>query len=136
MASETAETLKKIGLFAELNDKDLERLGRQMRERKFREGAAVTQQGEHGVGFFVIAEGNASVSIDDEVKTTLGPGDYFGEMALILKDGTRSATVTATTALRCYGLAPWEFRPFVAEHPEVAWALLQVLARRLQALRI
>src|SRR3989304_3858574 len=65
-----------------------------------REGAAVTQQGEHGVGFFVIAEGNATVSIDDEVKTTLGPGDYFGEMALILKDGTRSATITAATAPR------------------------------------
>jgi CRP-like cAMP-binding protein len=136
VASETAATLKKVGLFSELGDKDLERLGRQMRERIFREGSSVTQQGEHGVGFFVIAEGSATVDIDGEVRATLGPGDYFGEMALILKDGTRSATVTATTALRCYGLAPWEFKPFVAEHPEVAWALLQVLARRLQTMHI
>lgn len=134
MASETAKALKKVGLFAELGDKDLERLARQMRERTFREGAVVTQQGEHGVGFFVIAEGNAAVSIDGEVRSTLGPSDYFGEMALILKDGTRSATITAATDLRCYGLAPWEFKPFVAEHPGVAWALLQVLARRLQSM--
>lgn len=134
MASETAQTLKKVGLFAELGGKDLERLGRQMRERKFREGASVTQQGEHGVGFFVIAEGSATVTVDGDVRATLGPGDYFGEMALILKDGTRSATITAATDLRCYGLAPWEFKPFVAEHPGVAWALLQVLARRLQSM--
>jgi CRP-like cAMP-binding protein len=136
VASEAADTLKKVGLFAELSGKDLERLGRQIRERTFREGASVTQQGEHGVGFFVIAEGSATVSVDDDVRATLGPGDYFGEMALILKDGTRSATITATSDLRCYGLAPWEFKPFVAEHPEVAWALLQVLARRLQSMHI
>jgi len=133
MASETAETLRKVTLFAGLDKKSLERLAKQMKERTFREGASVTAQGEHGVGFFVIAEGSATVSIDGDVKATLGPGDYFGEMALILKGGTRSATVTAVTDLRCLGMTPWEFKPFVAEHPEVAWALLQTLTRRLQA---
>ncbi len=133
MANETVETLQKVSLFAELDKKSLERLAKQMKERTFREGASVTAQGEHGVGFFVIAGGNATVSIDGDVKATLGPGDYFGEMALILKGGTRSATVTAATELRCLGMTPWEFKPFVAEHPEVAWALLQTLTRRLQA---
>jgi CRP/FNR family transcriptional regulator len=65
------------------------------------------------------------------VVRTLGPGDYFGEIALI-DEGPRSATVTAATDMRCRGMAAWEFRPFVVEHPEVAWTILQTLAARLR----
>ena len=80
----------------------------------------------------MIADGNATVSVGGETRATLGPGDYFGEIALI-DEGVRSATITAETDLRCYGLTPWEFRPLVEEHPELAWSLLQTLARRLRA---
>jgi CRP-like cAMP-binding protein len=104
----------------------------ELKERVFREGTPVTKEGETGAGFFVIAEGNATVSVDGEAKATLGAGDYLGEVALI-DEGVRSASITAATDLRCYGLSPWEFKPFVAEHPQVAWALLQVLARRLRS---
>ena len=126
------DALKDIPLFAELDQRELERLTRQFKERRFHEGQLVTSEGTAGAGFFVITDGNATVSIGGEIKATLGPGDYFGEIALI-DEGVRSATITAATDLVCYGITPWEFRPFVEEHPNVAWALLRALARRLRA---
>lgn len=123
------DTLRQVPLFSNLDEKDLDQLSRQMHERRFPEGAEVTTEGATGAGFFVIVEGNADVSIGGEHRTTLGPGDHFGEVALI-DDGVRSASITAATDLLCYGLTPWEFRPFVEDHPQVAWALLETLARR------
>jgi CRP-like cAMP-binding protein len=127
--SAPVEALRQVPLFSNLDEKDLDQLSRQMHERRFPEGAEVTTEGATGAGFFVIVEGNADVSIGGEHRTTLGPGDHFGEVALI-DDGVRSASITAATDLLCYGLTPWEFRPFVEEHPQVAWALLETLARR------
>jgi CRP-like cAMP-binding protein len=125
------ETLRNVPLFAELDERQLEQLARQMHERRFPEGADVTSEGAGGAGFFVITEGNAEVAVGGERRASLGPGDFFGEIALI-DTGIRSASITAATDLLCYGLTPWEFRPFVEEHPKVAWALLQTLARRLR----
>jgi CRP/FNR family cyclic AMP-dependent transcriptional regulator len=129
--SEPVEALKQVPLFSQLGPRELELLARQLHERRFTEGSAVTTEGDTGAGFFVIVEGNASVTVSGEDKGTLGPGDYFGEIALI-DDGVRSASITAATDLLCYGMTPWEFRPFVEEHPQVAWALLQTIARRLR----
>ncbi|MGH3041297.1 MAG: cyclic nucleotide-binding domain-containing protein [Gaiellaceae bacterium] len=123
------EALRNVPLFADLGERDLEQLSRQLHERRFPEGSEVTVEGSTGAGFFVIAEGNAEVLVGDEHRATLGPGDHFGEIALI-DAGIRSASIIAATDLLCYGLTPWEFRPFVEEHPQVAWTLLQVLARR------
>ena len=127
--ADVAEMLKRVPLFAGVKDRDLGRLAKVMSERTFAEGEAITTEGQSGVGFFVIEDGNATVSLKGEIIRTLGPGDHFGEIALI-DEGPRSATVTATTDLRCRGMAAWEFRSFVQEHPEVAWALLQTLAAR------
>jgi CRP-like cAMP-binding protein len=125
------ESLKRVPLFAGVRDKELGRLAKVMRESRFNEGEAITTEGRSGVGFFLIEHGNATVSLRGEIVRTLGPGDHFGEIALI-DEGPRSATVTATTDLRCRGLAAWEFRSFVQEHPEVAWPLLETLASRLR----
>jgi CRP-like cAMP-binding protein len=127
--SAPVEALRNVPLFATLEEKDLEQLARQLHERRFPEGAEVTSEGSTGAGFFVIAAGNAEVFVAGEHKATLGTGDHFGEIALI-DDGVRSASIVAATDLLCYGLTPWEFRPFVEEHPQVAWALLEALARR------
>jgi len=133
MAIDTVDVLARVPLLAGLERRDLERLARQFRERSFAEGAVVTREGEAGVGFFVVLEGSATVSVVGEPRGSIGPGDYFGEMALI-DDGPRSATIVAATDLRCLALSAWEFRPFVEEHPSVAWALLVALAGRLRAL--
>jgi CRP-like cAMP-binding protein len=131
MAIDTVEALRKVPLFAGIEGRDLERLGRLFRERTFNEGATVTTEGEPGIGFFVITEGSAEVSVRGELRNSLGPGDSFGETALI-DEGPRSATVVATTDLRCLALSAWDFRPFVEEHPPVAWALLRALVQRLR----
>jgi CRP/FNR family transcriptional regulator, cyclic AMP receptor protein len=132
MALAPADALRNVPLFSGIEGKELTRIANQMKERVFREGSTVVAEGETGAGFFVIAEGNATVSIGGDVRATLGPGDHFGEIALI-DDGVRSASITAATDLRCYGLTPWEFRPFIEEHPQVAWVLLRTLAKRIRS---
>jgi CRP/FNR family transcriptional regulator, cyclic AMP receptor protein len=129
--ADVEETLAKVPLFSGVKDRDLKRLGKRMQERSFNEGEVITTQGESGLGFFVIENGNATVSRDETVVRNLGPGDFFGEVALI-DEGPRSATVVATTDLHCRGMTAWEFKPFVEEHPDVAWALLRTLVGRLR----
>jgi CRP/FNR family cyclic AMP-dependent transcriptional regulator len=124
-------SLNRVPLFSGVGKRELERLSKLMRERTFAEGDTVTAEGRSGVGFFLIEDGNATVRVKGEIVRTLEPGDYFGEIALI-DEGPRSVTSVATTDLRCRGLAVWEFRSFVQEHPEVAWPLLQTLAARLR----
>jgi CRP/FNR family transcriptional regulator, cyclic AMP receptor protein len=129
--ADVIESLKAVPLFAGVKDRELKRLAKVMRESNFAEGEAVTTEGQSGIGFFVIEDGKATVSLRGETVRTLGPGDHFGEIALI-DEGPRSATITASTDLSCRGIAAWEFRSFVQEHPEVAWPLLQTLAARLR----
>jgi CRP-like cAMP-binding protein len=129
--ADAAQNLSKVPIFAGVKEKELRKLAERMMERTFSEGDTITEQGKSGVGFFVIEEGDATVSISGEIVRTLGPGDWFGEIALI-DDGPRSATIVAGTDLRCRGMTAWEFRPFVQEHPEVAWPLLETLAARLR----
>jgi CRP/FNR family transcriptional regulator, cyclic AMP receptor protein len=131
MADELVESLKRVPIFAGVRDKELGRLVKAMRDSRFKGGEVITTEGRSGVGFFLIEDGNATVSLRGEIVRTLGPGDHFGEIALI-DEGPRSATVTASTDLRCRGLAAWEFKSFVQEHPEVAWPLLETLASRLR----
>jgi CRP/FNR family transcriptional regulator, cyclic AMP receptor protein len=125
------QTLGGVPLFQGVKPKELKKLANRMQERSFNEGEEITTEGKSGVGFFIIEDGNATVSIDGDIVRTLGPGEYFGDIALI-DSGPRSATIVATTDLRCQGLTAWEFRPFIEEHPEVAWAMLETLASRLR----
>lgn len=128
MPVDGTDVLARTPLLAGLERGDLEQLARSFRERTFPVGATVTREGEAGVGFFVIVEGTADVSVGGEPRGALGPGDSFGELALI-DEGPRAATITATSDLRCMALSAWEFRPFVQEHPTVAWTLLRTLVR-------
>ena len=129
--ADVVESLRRVALFAGLDDRELGRLSNLMRQSRFAEGDPITTEGESGVGFFVIEDGNATVSRGGEILRTLKPGDHFGEIALI-DEGPRSATVVATTDLRCRAIAAWEFKTFVIEHPEVAWPLLETLVSRLR----
>jgi CRP-like cAMP-binding protein len=123
------DRLATVPLFSGIKPKELKKLSKRMTERSFNEGDEITR--ESGIGFFVIEDGNATVSVAGDIVRTLGPGDHFGEIALI-DSGPRSATIVAGTDLRCRGMSAWEFRPFVEEHPEVAWALLETLVSRLR----
>jgi CRP/FNR family cyclic AMP-dependent transcriptional regulator len=123
--------LKGIGLFEGMPDSSLKKLGKQMREVHHPKGAKPVVRGKDGVGFMVILEGQAEVSTVDGRHRLLGPGDHFGEMALLDQQG-RSADITARTDLVAAAIPEWEFREFLGSHPEVAYRLLQTLSRRLR----
>jgi CRP-like cAMP-binding protein len=121
------EDLKRVPLFSELSQRQLRRLGRDFKERTFRPGTEIVRQGQmSGVDFFVIADGEVSVIRDGREVARLGPGDHFGEMALI-GERERAATVTALVPVRCVTMASWHFRKFVNENPDVSWKLLKHL---------
>ena len=95
------------------------------RERTFAAGAVIVREGDdHGVGFFVVAEGEGDVTVGGTEVDTIGPGSYFGEVALI-SDRVRTATVTARTDMRCLVMTLWDFRAFVRGDADVAWKLLE-----------
>jgi CRP/FNR family cyclic AMP-dependent transcriptional regulator len=131
MAEAPVELLQRVPLFADFDRGDLERLSRTFKERTFEAGHKVAEEGRGGAGFFVIENGEATVSVRGEERAKLGPGDYFGEIALI-DDGARSATITAESDLQCYGITSWEFRPLVESNASIAWKLLETLAKRLR----
>src|SRR3954471_756605 len=125
------ELLKRVPLFQGLDGKHLEMLSRTFTDRTFSAGQEITSEGGGGAGFFIIEDGEAVVSVGGEERRTLGSGDYFGEGALI-DEGSRSATITAKTDVRCYGLTPWQVRPLVEENASIAWPLLVSMAQRLR----
>ena len=125
------EVLAKVPLFSMLSKKDLERLANQAHERTFPAGTVVSEEGETGLTFGVIVDGRATVNVHGRPVRALGPGDYFGEMALI-GHSYPSANITAETELRCLLFVTWVFRPFAMEHPESAWALLEIMVQRVR----
>ena len=130
-AASLGESLGHVSLFAELDADARDSLARAFTERRFGPGETVTKEGAEAAAFYLIDSGTASVTVHGEFRRTLGPGDYFGEIALI-DGGTRSATITADTELVCQGITLWDFQPLVQTNPVVAWTLLRTLARMLR----
>lgn len=130
MPGAPAETLRRVPLFEELDDAELASIAGLMHEANVPAGSTVTAEGGPGDGFFVIESGEADVTIEGEPRSTMGEGDYFGEIALLL-GSSRTATVTAATDLRCYALTPWDFRTLVEGEPSIAWKVMQSMAARL-----
>jgi CRP/FNR family transcriptional regulator, cyclic AMP receptor protein len=131
VAAVSPDTLKRVPLFAGLDNRELEQIASSMRERRFRTGDTVTQEGAGGVGFFIVEEGEAEVTVGGQDRGIVGPGDYFGEIALI-NDSPRTATLTARTDMLCYGMTPWDFRPLVESNSAIAWKLLTAMADKLR----
>ena len=125
MTNPIADVLANVPLLAGLDRRQLERLGRDFSERTISAGAVMIREGDdHGMGFFVMAEGEVIVSAGGQQLNRLGPGDYFGEIAL-LTDRVRTATVTAATDVRCLVMMLTDFRAFVQGDADVAWKLLE-----------
>jgi len=114
-----------------LSKKELARLANNAHVRTFPAGTVLTEQVEEGDHLGVFLWGQPAVSVHGRPARTLGPGDYFGEMALI-DHSYRSATITAETDLRCLLFTAWVFRPFAIAHPETAWALLEMMVQRVR----
>ena len=132
MAKPTSDLLRKVPLFSGLDDKELESLAEEFNERRFSAGDSIALEGEGGLMFFVVESGEATVEVHGNEVGKLGPGSAFGEIALIDRR-PRTATVTAKSELKTYGLPVFVFRPFVEARPTVAWKLLEAMADRLEA---
>jgi CRP-like cAMP-binding protein len=129
MAAPT-ELLASVHLFRDLDKRELRRIAGAMKPLSFPAGREIVTEGTGGVGFFVIGEGNAMVTVDGADVRMLGPGDHFGEIAL-LADSPRTATVKADTDVVCWGLSSWAFKPIVEQNGTIAWKLLRATARLL-----
>jgi CRP/FNR family transcriptional regulator, cyclic AMP receptor protein len=126
------ELLSGVPLFAACSKRDLQRVASLTDRIDVPEGKVLTRQGDPGRECFVIAEGSAKATMRGRAAVRLGPGSFFGEMAL-LDQGPRSATVTAETDMQLLVLGSREFSSLVAEVPSVARRIMRVLAERLRA---
>jgi CRP/FNR family transcriptional regulator/CRP/FNR family cyclic AMP-dependent transcriptional regulator len=130
------DALRSVQLFSQFASKDLTRLGRAVVERSYKKGETIVKEGEQAVAFFVIIKGKVEVvqgagTKKAQMLNTLGPGQTFGEMALL--DGApRAATITALEDTTCLVLSRWDFVAELQTNPHMAVAMLPVLSRRLR----
>ena len=133
MGKTVSAQISKVPLFASCSKRELETIANAVKEVSHRKGTVIAREGEPGVGLFMISEGEAMVTVGGSKKGKLGPGDFFGEIAL-LDGGPRTATVTAARDVKLFGLTEWMFRGLIAEHPSIALKTLETVAGRLRSL--
>ena len=129
----TIDQLRAVPLFAALKDRDLRHVLESGKDVHFDAGQAVVEEDRSGVGFHLIVEGTATVSVHGSEISTAGPGEYFGEMS-VLDGHPRSATVAAKTELTTFSVPAWSFNELLDKHPSMAKALLVEMSRRMRAL--
>ncbi len=133
MPDERIEILRKVSLFEDLSDKELQAVANATKERRYDTGDVVVNEGDTGVGFFVIATGTARVEAKGKRVGTLSAGNSFGEVALLDEQASRrTATVIAESQMSLYGLTAWQFTPLLSQHPELAVKIAKSLARTLR----
>jgi CRP/FNR family transcriptional regulator, cyclic AMP receptor protein len=125
------DALQRAPLFADLTTEEVRQIASLFKVRRFSKGDTIIKEGLGGAVFFVIETGEAAVTIEGELRATLTSGDFFGEIALF-DEGTRMATITASSDLVCYGLTYWDFRPLVEKNGVIGWKLLQRMATMLR----
>jgi Cyclic nucleotide-binding domain len=126
-----AELVAGVPLFASLSTRQLNKVARSMKSLKFSAGQTVIATGDTDARFYLIVDGTAKVVAKGRKRAEVGPGAYFGEMAMI--DGEpRSASVVALTDLETLSLSRWNFEALLKEQPSVMLAVLRVLSKRLR----
>ena len=126
------EMLRKIPLFRGLEDDGLKAIANLSKAMLFREGESIVKEGDAGLGFYIIAEGQAVVKRKKRVIGKIERGGFFGEMALF-DDLPRSAEVVATEPTKCFVILRWNFWSLVSKNTNVVKGLLREMARRLRA---
>jgi CRP-like cAMP-binding protein len=126
------EELRRIPLFADLHDHTLERIADLSTGFESPPGWVLIEVGQPGSGMFVLEEGTVQVETPDGRSWEYGPGEFFGELAL-LTDHPRNARVRAKTAVRCIAISRTDFSKLLEEEPEIAVAMLPKLAERIDA---
>lgn len=125
--------LANVPIFSGCSKRELALIARSAKTVAHRKGTVIAREGEPGVGLFVILEGECEVTVGGRRRARLGPGDFFGEIAL-LDGGPRTATVTALTDVTLAGITGWVFRGLITEHPRIALKTLEAVAGRLRSI--
>ena len=133
MSADLNEHLKSTAVFAGFSDRQISAVLTIASERRYAAGEQIIRRGEEGgVGFYLILEGRTEVRAGEEVLARLGPGEYFGEMSLLLADTPRTADVVALESTSCLVITRWAFKSLLAAHPDMALTIMSELARRLR----
>ena len=128
------EIIRQVPLFTGLNNRQMKTLADRLTEREYEKGESIIVQGKGGQGLFIIAEGTAEAVRElpdgEQVKVNdCASGDFFGELAL-LDDGVRTATVRATSIVKCLVLVRWDLQNALTLEPEIAISMLEELTKR------
>jgi voltage-gated potassium channel len=126
------DNLRQIPLFEDLHDHTLRRIAELSTEFEEPAGWVLVEVGQPGSGMFVLEEGTVEVRTPDGRAWELGPGEFFGELAL-LTDHARNARVRAKTPVRCLAISRMDFQKLLKEEPDIAVAMLPKLAQRVDA---
>jgi CRP/FNR family cyclic AMP-dependent transcriptional regulator len=118
-----------ISLFADLEEAECARVAELFEEQHLLPYGRPAVQGDFGYRFFVILDGTAVVRVDGDEVAELGPGDFFGEMALLGEEGRRTAEVEARTRIRCASVMGWDFRRLLDDHPGIRAKVEAAIAR-------
>jgi CRP-like cAMP-binding protein len=132
MAQPSADLIRGVPFFAELDDAAAGRLATEFVERRYAPGELILAQGQDGKSFFLLEAGEVSVTVDEDEAGRIGPGGFFGELSLVESNARRAATIRAESELVAWSLPIWVFRPLVEADPKVAWGLIQYLADRVR----
>jgi CRP-like cAMP-binding protein len=125
------EKLARLALFAELSRTQIESIAHRFDEALFAEGERVLRTGLTGGALYVIVEGEAVIRIDGTDRARFGPGEFFGEIGVLI-DEVPNADVEAATILRCLAIPGADVKPFLISFPTVMYRMLQTEARRLR----
>lgn len=127
------DLLKGVPLFDGLTQRERISVAGAGKEVRFPAGKDIVEEGSAGMGFHLILEGEAKVTVRGKTRAKIGPGAYFGEISL-LDRGPRTATVTAVTPVTTLSLVSWNFLPLIDEYPSIAKKMLVELCGRIRNL--
>jgi CRP-like cAMP-binding protein len=128
-----ADALRRAPLFQNLSRGELVELARRTEDMEVDEGRILAREGDLGSEFFVVVDGEVAVTKEGRELRRLGPGDFFGEIALIWESPRRTATVTAATSVRFFVLTRQAFRSLIDHHPDIESNVLEALEERVGA---
>ena len=130
--TDPTESMRRVPLFAGMDKKELELLGKLIKEQSYRAGATIVKSGAGGHGLYIIKEGRVTVVRDGQSVATLGPGQFFGEIS-VLDGGPRTADVRADTDTVCLTLSSWEVKPLLMDNASITYKMLLEMVKRLRS---
>jgi CRP-like cAMP-binding protein len=131
--SDQLNALRNVSLFSSMSDRDLKSVLDGCREEVYSDGQAIVREGTPGGPFFLLLEGQAKMVIGGKTRKTLGPGDYFGEIAMIDK-GPRTATIVAAGNVKALAIASWDFLALCEQDFKIAHKVMMGMASAIRTL--